>query len=95
MIGEKVLRLVNSLREQSRTGGLDKLLINRGEWKMQQIDKAKLTLEGCYFNSKSSWEFYEAGSAKRVFMPRGWYKGNQFIGYNAKQALDWLHDNGF
>jgi hypothetical protein len=62
---------------------------------MQIADKSKLTVEGCYFNKQSSWELIAAGSSKRVFMPRGWYKGNKFIGYNYKQALDWLHDNGY
>ena len=57
-------------------------------------DKAKLEVEGCYFNNKSSYEMPIADSCQKVFMPRGWYKGNKFIGYNFKEALNWLHDNG-
>jgi len=63
--------------------------------KMQCMDKAKLTVEGCYFNNKSSWETPIAGSSHRIFMPRGWYKGNTFIGSNFREALDWLHDKGY
>lgn len=62
---------------------------------MQMSDKAKLTVEGCYFNRESSIEHPVATSSKTVYMPRGWYKGGVFIGYNYKEALNWLYDKGY
>ena len=60
---------------------------------MQQADKAKLEVEGAWFNPSSQY-----GKSKASHLPvnnKGWYMGDTFIGHNYKEALDWLHKNGY
>ena len=51
---------------------------------MQRADKAKLEAEGAVYRKG----YYPDGR-------RGWYIKDTFIGYNYKEAIEWLHNNGY
>lgn len=53
--------------------------------KMQMSDKAKLDAEGVVYHRHTTQYPYHAG----------WYLKEKFIGYNYKEALDWLWKNGY
>ena len=60
---------------------------------MYMSDKAKQEVEGARFNTSSQ---DDKSIAKCWLMNnRGWYMGQQFIGHNYKEAIDWLHNNGY
>ncbi len=60
---------------------------------MQMSDKAKLEAEGARFNLSSQPD--KSFASGWQVNNKGWYMGEEFIGYNYKQALDWLYDNGY
>jgi len=60
---------------------------------MQMSDKAKLEVEGAWFNPSSQPDKSLAWGWP--VNNKGWYMGNVFIGHNYKEALDWLHGNGY
>lgn len=60
------------------------------EMKMYMSDSAKLEVEGAYYCKGGHSGLRKYGEAKR-----GWFLKGKFIGYNFKQALDWLQRNGY
>ncbi len=51
---------------------------------MQRTDKAKLDAEGAVYRKGVKYPFNT-----------GWYIKNTFIGYNYKEAIDWLSKYGY
>ena len=57
---------------------------------MQMSDRAKLEVEGCWYNPSSQ---YDKSLAKHLpINNKGWYYKDAFIGDNYKEALNWLHN---
>lgn len=51
---------------------------------MQRADKAKLDAEGAIYRKGLKYPFRT-----------GWYLKDEFIGYNYKEALEWLYEHGY
>ena len=60
---------------------------------MQQADKAKLEVEGARFNPSSRHD--KSFAIGWPVNNKGWYMGREFIGWNFREAIDWLHKNGY
>ena len=59
---------------------------------MQMSDRAKLQAEGCWYNPSSQ---HNKSMAQHLPVNnKGWYFKNEFIGWNYREALDWLHLKG-
>ncbi len=58
---------------------------------MKVADREKLEAGGAWYNPSS--QFDKSKAIEFRVNNKGWYVGQEYIGFTIKEALDWLHNN--